>query len=127
MARASGSISKGRGAKERPSQGYQLPLTPAQLYRIALDEIAREVADKYQGKTFRDLPPDQQDAVLRDLESGAANLPSVPSAILFETLLANTIEGFFSDPAYGGNRDMAGWRMVGFPGVSPIREAPAPF
>ena len=40
----------------------------------------------------------------------------MPSAVFFETLLANTIEGFFSDPMYGGNRDMVGWRMVGFPG-----------
>ena len=28
-----------------------------------------------------------------------------------------TLEGYFSDPAYGGNRDMIGWRMVGFPGA----------
>jgi gluconate 2-dehydrogenase gamma chain len=41
----------------------------------------------------------------------------VPSAIFFETLLANTIEGYFADPSYGGNRDMVGWRMIGFPGA----------
>jgi gluconate 2-dehydrogenase gamma chain len=29
----------------------------------------------------------------------------------------NTVEGYFADPVYGGNRDMAGWRMVGFPGA----------
>ena len=23
----------------------------------------------------------------------------------------------FSDPIYGGNRNKAGWRMIGFPGV----------
>jgi len=27
------------------------------------------------------------------------------------------MEGFFADPAYGGNRDMASWRMIGFPGA----------
>ena len=37
--------------------------------------------------------------------------------MFFETLLANTVEGFFADPAYGGNRGMIGWRMVGFPGA----------
>jgi gluconate 2-dehydrogenase gamma chain len=32
-------------------------------------------------------------------------------------LLQNTQEGFFADPIYGGNRDMAGWKLVGFPGA----------
>jgi gluconate 2-dehydrogenase gamma chain len=32
-------------------------------------------------------------------------------------LLQNTLEGFFADPVYGGNRDMAGWRLIGFPGA----------
>ena len=27
------------------------------------------------------------------------------------------MEGFFSDPVYGGNRDMASWKMVGYPGL----------
>ncbi len=27
------------------------------------------------------------------------------------------MEGFFSDPIYGGNRDMVGWKLVGFPGT----------
>jgi gluconate 2-dehydrogenase gamma chain len=24
---------------------------------------------------------------------------------------------FFADPVYGGNRDMAAWKMIGFPGA----------
>lgn len=35
----------------------------------------------------------------------------------FAVLLHNTLEGFFSDPLYGGNRDMAGWKLIGFPGA----------
>ena len=49
--------------------------------------------------------------------AGEVDLDGVPSAIFFETLFANTIEGFFSDPAYGGNRNMASWKMVGYPGL----------
>ena len=60
---------------------------------------------------------EQQDQFLQRLEAGEVDLDGVPSALFFETLFANTIEGFFSDPAYGANRDMVGWRMVGFPGV----------
>jgi gluconate 2-dehydrogenase gamma chain len=31
--------------------------------------------------------------------------------------MANAMEGFFADPIYGGNRDMAGWKLIGFPGA----------
>jgi gluconate 2-dehydrogenase gamma chain len=26
-------------------------------------------------------------------------------------------EGFLADPVYGGNKDMASWKMLGFPGA----------
>jgi len=26
------------------------------------------------------------------------------------------MEGMLADPVYGGNKDFAGWRLVGFPG-----------
>ena len=32
-------------------------------------------------------------------------------------LLANTKEGYFADPLYGGNRNMVAWRWIGFPGA----------
>lgn len=97
-----------------PQQGYQLGLTPAQLYRTALTAILERTAA--QGAAFADASPEAQDEFLRRLEAGEAELNGVPSAVFFETLLANTIEGYFADPAYGGNRDMVGWRMIGFPG-----------
>jgi gluconate 2-dehydrogenase gamma chain len=31
--------------------------------------------------------------------------------------LQNTKEGYFSDPVYGGNKDMGAWKMIGFPGA----------
>jgi gluconate 2-dehydrogenase gamma chain len=59
----------------------------------------------------------EQDALLSELEAERLDLGGFSSAIFFETLLANTIEGYFADPAYGGNRDMVSWRMIGFPGA----------
>ena len=44
-------------------------------------------------------------------------LGAVDSKAFFEILLQNTKEGFFADPVYGGNRDMAAWKMIGFPGA----------
>jgi len=37
----------------------------------------------------------------------------------FSALHKHTMEGMFSDPIYGGNKDFAGWRLVGFPGAQP--------
>lgn len=104
---------QGPFARGTPQQGYQLGMTPAQLYRAALDGLQPHL----QGRAFAQRSEDEQDAFLKRLEAGELMLGAVPSAVFFETLLANTIEGFFSDPMYGGNRNMAGWRMIGFPGA----------
>lgn len=96
-----------------PEQGYQLPFTPAELFRHALKAINDELGDG----GFRKLDAQEQDAYLKTLEEGQKNLGEVPADIFFESLLEVTIEGFFADPAYGGNRDMIGWRLVGFPGA----------
>jgi gluconate 2-dehydrogenase gamma chain len=98
-----------------PSQGYQLPFTPAELFRKALAAIHKELANA--GTHFTKMSAHQQDAYLRNLEAGGKNLDGVPSAVFFAQLWQSTVEGFFSDPVYGGNRDMVGWRMIGFPGA----------
>jgi gluconate 2-dehydrogenase gamma chain len=98
-----------------PSQGYQLPFTPAELYRTALEAIHADLA--HAGTPFARMNSEQQDAYLRRLEAGEKNLGGVPSDIFFAHLWQCTVEGFFSDPVYGGNRDMTAWRMVGFPGA----------
>jgi gluconate 2-dehydrogenase gamma chain len=94
-----------------------LRYSPAELYRVSIEEIRDHVRKQSDKKEFWELSTDQMDSVLKDLESGKIELPSVPSPAFFETLLANTIEGYFSDPVYGGNRGMIGWQMIGFPGA----------
>lgn len=98
-----------------PSQGYQLPFTPAELFHTALAAINKELAQS--GTPFAKMSADQQDAYLKQLEAGGKNLGGVPSEVFFDHLWEATLEGFFSDPVYGGNRDMASWRMIGFPGA----------
>ena len=98
-----------------PTQGYQLPFTPAELFRTALAGIAKDLASA--GTPFSSMNSEQQDAYLRRLESGEKDLGGVPAEVFFEHLWQCTLEGFFSDPVYGGNRDMTAWRMVGFPGA----------
>jgi gluconate 2-dehydrogenase gamma chain len=101
-----------------PQQGYQLPFTPAELFRNALRALNQELARTEAG-SFGRMGPEEQDRFLRRLEDEeqARDLGGVPSNIFFESLLELTVEGFFADPVYGGNRDMVGWRLVGFPGA----------
>lgn len=100
-----------------PEQGYQLPFTPAELYRNAIQGIHRVMDARFGGRRLGQLDTAEQQSFVKALESGTVAIGDVPSAVFFETLLANTIEGYFADPVYGGNRGMAGWRMVGFPGA----------
>jgi len=100
-----------------PSQGYQLPFTPAELFRAALGAINRSL--RARGSPFSDFSPESQDDYLKTLAKGGPDLDldGVPSEVFFDLLLKMTVEGFFSDPAYGGNRDLVAWRMIGFPGA----------
>jgi len=106
----------GPWASGTPSQGYQLPYTPADLFRTALRGL-REDLQKSRQTSFEKLSGDDQDTYLTELQNGQHDLGGVPSKVFFETLLAMTIEGYFGDPAYGGNKDMAAWKMIGFPGA----------
>ena len=104
--------------KGTPEQGYQTRLSPAQVYRAAIPAIEDHVRGQFGGKGFKDLAPADQDRVLKSLESGEAKLGGGADAKAFFTLfLQNVKEGYFSDPVYGGNRDMAAWKMIGFPGA----------
>jgi gluconate 2-dehydrogenase gamma chain len=99
-----------------PQQGFQSRLTPQEIYRAGISETNVHCLKQY-GKAFQFLAPQQQDEVLQGLEAGKIELPSSPAELFFGLLLRNTMEGFFADPSYGGNRDKAGWKLVGFPGV----------
>jgi gluconate 2-dehydrogenase gamma chain len=100
-----------------PSQGLQSPLTPRQQYRLGLAALASYCNATYGGRGFAQLNTDEQDKLLTGMEKGEVKLPGFDSKMLFTAVYTNTIEGYFADPIYGGNRDMAGWKLVGFPGV----------
>jgi gluconate 2-dehydrogenase gamma chain len=103
-------------AEGTPQQGYQLAFTPAEMFRLGLAELD-ESARKVHGAAFADLSAEQQDALLALAQQGKLDFGVLPSAVFFGALLDATMEGFFSDPIYGGNRDKIGWKLVGFPGV----------
>jgi gluconate 2-dehydrogenase gamma chain len=79
-----------------PELGYQGRATPREIYREGLKNL----------KGFDRLAPEEQDKHLQQIES----------SLFFSLLRQHTIEGMFSDPIHGGNTDMIGWQLIGFPG-----------
>ncbi|MFE8873733.1 gluconate 2-dehydrogenase subunit 3 family protein [Acetobacter persici] len=104
--------------------GYQLPYSPQQIYKIGLTGVIAWVRQTHQA-AFETLTPDVQDTILTALEQNAtqfAGQPALspvplPASTFFEQLRSDTIEGAFADPLHGGNRHLAGWVMMGFPGA----------
>jgi gluconate 2-dehydrogenase gamma chain len=101
--------------KGTPMQGYQLEYTPAELFRRSILAINAHFTS--QAKSFDQLPAEEKDAYLSSLEKGDIDLEGVPSNTFFDFLLQHTVEGFFSDPIYGGNKNKIAWKMIGFPGA----------
>jgi gluconate 2-dehydrogenase gamma chain len=98
-------------------QGPQSPLTAAQQYRKALAALDGACRNKYSGKSFADLSDEQKDEVIAGLENGSFKLNNFDGQSFFTLILTDTRNGFLADPIYGGNKDMAAWKMIGFPGT----------
>lgn len=98
--------------------GYQSLLKPVDRYRAGLAAVDRFANEKF-GKNYVDLTEDQQDEILDTMEKGKAPdyFKDPTGKQFFKMLQDDTIEGMFSDPAYGGNKDMIGWRQIGYPGA----------
>jgi gluconate 2-dehydrogenase gamma chain len=73
------------------------------------------------GDAFAKLDAPRQEEVIKALEDDKASGFSWPTAqTFFNTIRTHTMEGMFADPIYGGNKDFAGWRLIGFPGAQPL-------
>jgi gluconate 2-dehydrogenase gamma chain len=84
------------------------------LYRSGLQAVDR-LARAQHGMEYVGLSLAEQDALLEALEAGKAlNVPR--GAEFFAMMREHVLEGVFCEPSYGGNRDLVGWRIVGFPG-----------
>jgi gluconate 2-dehydrogenase gamma chain len=87
------------------------------FYRRGLAQLDAYCRTAYK-QPFIQLEPARQDEVITALEQGKATGFSWPAAQeFFNVVRTHTMEGMFADPIYGGNRDFAGWRLVGFPGA----------
>ncbi|WP_138470720.1 gluconate 2-dehydrogenase subunit 3 family protein [Poseidonocella sp. HB161398] len=95
----------------------QFLATPRERYAAGLKALDA-YAQKTDGAAFHALSPGRIDEILTGLEAGEIDLGAdVNGQAFFELMLQNVREGYLADPLYGGNRDMAGWKMIGFPGA----------
>jgi len=73
-------------------------------FKAGLGEFTAAVAKEQPGKRFADLDPERQISFLK----------SVEKTPFFQTVRFLTILGLLASPAYGGNRDGLGWKLIGF-------------
>jgi hypothetical protein len=80
----------------------------------ALDDLAR----REQGRPFAQLTNPRRDAIVARLDAGQLERSGIEGfAGFFDLVWRHLREGLFADPVHGGNRDMQGWRLIGFPGA----------
>jgi gluconate 2-dehydrogenase gamma chain len=104
-------------AEQISRYGFQSVLSPQEIYRRGLEFIDAYAQSQFENN-FVDLTPEQQDQILTDMEAEETTGFEGPSGKAFFMQLRNdTIEGMFSDPMYGGNQGLAGWKLIGYPGA----------
>lgn len=97
--------------------GYQAIFTPREAFRMGLAALDRYTRSQFE-RDFIALTEAQQDEVITAMVEGTATgfEPLSPKAF-FQVVRRYTGEGMFSDPAYGGNRNLVGWKLLGYPGA----------
>jgi gluconate 2-dehydrogenase gamma chain len=98
--------------------GFQAILSPREVYRLGVMGVDAYARQLYQ-KPFASLSEDEQDRIVEAMVNGDADDAFAPftGRSFFTILRRHTAEGMFSDPAYGGNRNMVGWQLIGYPGA----------
>jgi gluconate 2-dehydrogenase gamma chain len=105
-------------AEEIERYGYQSLLSPREVYRLGIAAVDSYSRSKH-AKPFINLSEDEQNGIIEDMvnDDAIVGFDQFSSSSFFTVLRRHTAEGMFSDPAYGGNRNMLGWRLIGYPGA----------
>jgi len=101
--------------------GYQMPYMPKDIYRRGLALLEQHLQST-KGKSFADLSAEEMDATLTDLEKNKIDFRAMGEKYLsagdfFKQMLTDVKNGYLADPMYGGNKGMAAWVMIGYPGA----------
>ena len=119
-----GSYGKGAGRYQnapfrsgKPQFGLQVPLTPEQYFKAGV-AAANAVCIRDRGTSFDQLAPADAAQFLEALQGDQVQHDGLSLAQWFnEVVYRLFVEGCFADPMYGGNRDAAFWKMIGYPGL----------
>ncbi|HEX9839795.1 MAG TPA: gluconate 2-dehydrogenase subunit 3 family protein [Anaerolineales bacterium] len=85
-----------------------------ETYHLGLEALEAE-SQAFAGKGFTELDTSAQDGILNRLEAGQVTLSwLVNPTEFFHMVIEHVMEGYYSDPGNGGNRDSIAWRMIGF-------------
>lgn len=76
-----------------------------------------QISNERFNTSFDKAAEDQQIEILQDFQNDNVIIEGVNASSFFNLLRTLTLEGVYSDPLYGGNRDMAGWKMKEYPGA----------
>lgn len=98
-----------------PTQGYQSRLKRNEMFRQGLQIMQQEAKSRFNAN-FVDLEGEQMDEILTAFQEGEIRMSAASSRFFFGLLRMATLEGAYADPIYGGNQNMEGWKMKGFPG-----------
>lgn len=98
------------------TQGYQGRLRRREIFYIGLREMQNYSYATY-GKSFVELTPEEQDEVLTAFQDDKVNITTISASGFFNMLRSAVLEGVYSDPMYGGNKNMQGWLMRKYPGA----------
>jgi len=101
----------------KPEFGYQSKLTPKEQFRLGIRAINAYCVKQFNGKKFAELEAAQQIDFLKQMEAGKIKDDFKLATFFNGFLLKTVMEGYFCDPSYGGNKNMAAWKMIGYPGV----------
>ncbi|MBM7600855.1 gluconate 2-dehydrogenase gamma chain [Virgibacillus halotolerans] len=96
-------------------QGLQSPLKRHEIFMQGIRALEKESQSDF-NDSFTSLEGEQQDKILQKFEDDKVKLKGVKASEFFDLLRSATLAGAYSDPLYGGNEDMAGWKMKEYPG-----------
>jgi gluconate 2-dehydrogenase gamma chain len=100
-----------------PQFGYQGRLPVRDILRVGMKAVDTSCQKNFSGKNFAQLDVATQEKILKSAEAGKLTLENISDKEFFNQLLAETRMGYFCDPKHGGNKNMAAWKMIGYPGM----------
>lgn len=101
---------------QAPFQEGEIPLTKQEIFLQGVRKIEEESQNEFDN-SFVELDEDQQVEILEKFESDDVEMDLISSSAFFQMLRQSTLEGAYSDPLYGGNKGMEGWKMKEYPGA----------